>query len=93
MADGTHSLQDGTRVAITLVALSDLRSMLLVLGLESVTILTPLSMATGTEQCCLCFTYPLVLLVKSLLRSSHLNYWLMAKPSLSCSLHILGKIL
>lgn len=71
----------------------DLRSLLLVLEFKSMTILTLLSMATEMEQYSLCFMHPLVALVKSLLRSNHLSQWLMAKLSLSHSLHLLDKIL
>lgn len=66
----------------------DPRSVFLILELKSVTILTLLSMATETKQCRLCFTYPFVVLMKGLLRSDHL----IAKPSLSHSLHLPDKI-
>jgi len=71
----------------------DIRSIFLALELKSMTILAPLSMATETEQCRVCFTCPLVVLVKGLLRSDHLNKWLIAKTSLSHSLYLLDEIL
>lgn len=78
-----------TRLELLWLLFRDPKSTFLILELQSVSILTLLSMATETKQCHLCLVYPLVVLVKGLLRPDHLNQWLIAKPSLSHPLHFL----
>lgn len=70
----------------------DPKSTFLILELQSVSILSLLSMATQTQQCHLCLTYPPVVLVRGLLRADHLNQWLIAEPGLSHPLHFLFSI-